>query len=90
MKIMTRDEVRAHWLALGYTHVETLAGPIAIEKWLGVHEHGPDTIKYRFEMRENNKAVDGAREETMDVWEKIGSQNFFRGVWTQLRQEEGS
>jgi len=79
-KIMTRDEVRAHWLSLGYTHVETMAGPQPISQWLGRNgeEHGPteaELAAIRFELREDESAVDGAGK-------PIGSEYLYRGIWT--------
>jgi hypothetical protein len=33
MTVHTREQVQAHGLALGYTHVGTLAGPVPIAQW---------------------------------------------------------
>ena len=84
MPVLTREQVQAHWLALGYTHVGTLAGPVAIANWLERHEHGPDPSCYRFELREDQSAVDGAAQPDDSVWSRIGSEHFYRGIWRPL------
>jgi hypothetical protein len=82
--IFTRDEVVAKWLDMGFTHVETMAGEIPLGEWLVLHgDHGPDISRWRFNMRDDHVAVDGA----VGQGEPFGvSDRFYRGVWTPLKR----
>jgi hypothetical protein len=48
MESMTIPECRTFLFSLGFTHVRTMAGPVAIAEWLQPHPHGPDWDKTRW------------------------------------------
>jgi hypothetical protein len=79
--------VQAHWLALGYTHVATLAGPVPIAKWLEPRKPGPDPFEWHFELRPDHSAVDGAiaDDDPEAAWKRLGSEHFYRGIWRPLK-----
>jgi hypothetical protein len=88
MPVLTREQVQAHWLALGYTHVGTLAGPVPIAKWLEPHEPGqPDPSEWHFELRPDHSPVDGAvaDDDPNGPWKRLSSMHFYRGIWRPLK-----
>ena len=68
-QILTIVQLRQRWLELGYTHVQTLAGPTPINDWLQLHgNHGPSLETcWRFELRDDHTAIDGAVDQEAQI-----------------------
>ena len=76
---LTVETARTLLSMRGFTHVQTMAGPIPIDEWLVNRERGPDWSRVRFEMIEEGKLREVLRENdhkmadvfVLPVWQAV-------------------